>query len=257
MPGTMNNKYSIDRPFDTMRAKIRFWFVVVMINLINIPGGAICFATVWFVNAWAYWNTGVRWMGYYLNLAGMKIRTIGAEKIRRDRPVVFISNHLSHLDICACMKHLPVRLHFIAKKELLRVPIFGWALVPLGMYMIDRSTTDKAYESIKKAARNVREKNECVLIYPEGGISRTGKIQPFKKGAFTLAIEAGVPIVPLLMKNTGALFSVPRMECRPGSAEIHVLDPIPTEGYTSDTKEELMKKVYAAMKNAQESQSEA
>ncbi len=242
--GKKVSEYSYDRPLDKLRATIRFFFVVIGVNVTNVFTGTPFFIFAWFYIEWCYWTFGVPSMKAYLFLAGIKIKTIGLEKINLNRPAVYVSNHQSHMDIPAQMAALGIRFYFVAKKELGKIPIFGWALPVLGMFMIDRSTTEKAYESIRKAARSIKRENKNVLIYPEGGISKTGRIKDFKKGAFALAIAAGVPIVPLLVSGSGKLFSAHRRESRPGIMEIEVLDEVDTSGYSEKDKQELMEKVH-------------
>lgn len=245
-------QYQLDRPFDTLRARVRFFWVVIGMFFTNIPYGSVCFMFVWWFRDWCYWNLGVAVMHIYLRLAGIKVIPIGLEKLKPKQSAVFVSSHQSHFDIAAAMAHLPIRWYFIAKKELRKIPIFGQALGPLGMYMIDRSTTEKAYASIQKAVQDLKHKVRHILLYPEGGISKTGKLQSFKKGAFILAIEAGVPIVPIMMYDSAKVFSAGRMESRPGKIRIEVLDEIETTGYTLDNKEELIEKVHRVMKEAEE-----
>lgn len=246
------SEYQLDRPFDKLRAKIRFFWVIIGMFFTNIPYGSTCFMFVWWFRDWCYWNLGVAVMHIYLRLAKIKVIPIGLEKLNANKSAVFVSSHQSHFDIAAAMAHLPIRWYFIAKKELWKIPIFGQALGPLGMYMIDRSSTEKAYESIQKAADDMKTKVRHILLYPEGGISKSGKLQRFKKGAFILAIQAGVPIIPIMMRDSVKLFSSSRMECRPGTMIIEVLDEIDTSGYTMDTNIELMEKVYRVMKEAEE-----
>ena len=241
-----------DRPFDRLRARLRFVFTFVSIQITNVIMTTSFFLTYWLLKERNYKIFGVRAMSWYLIAGGVRVKTVGTEKLKLERPAIYVSNHLSHFDIPASMVALPVRFHFIAKRELLHIPFFGWSLPYLGMIMIDRSTTEKAYQSIREAGRRIREQNESVLIYPEGGISKAGRLSSFKKGTFTLAIEAGVPIVPLFIRGSADLFSVARVESRPGQMEIEVLDEIGTVGYTEETRDELMNKVHEAMKRAEE-----
>lgn len=245
------NSATLSRPLDRLRAHLRFFFVIVAINVANVVWGSIFFVIVWWFRDWSYWFCGVRAMRWYIGSAGIKVDTVGMDKIRPDRPAIYVSSHKSHMDIPASMAAFPVRFFFIAKKELQRIPIFGWALPPLGMYMIDRSTTEKAYASIREAARRITIENQSILIYPEGGISKTGELQPFKKGAFALAIEAGVPVVPLVIHGSQRLFSMNRMVSRPGRMKIEILDEVDTSTFTSETKDQLRERVHAMMKEAE------
>jgi 1-acyl-sn-glycerol-3-phosphate acyltransferase len=240
------------RPLDKLRATLRFFIAILGTNISNVIYGSGHFMFVWWFRDWCYWKFGVGCMRSYLRWAGLRTNVMGLEKIRTDRPALYISSHKSHMDIPATMSALPVRFFFIAKKELQRIPIFGWALPTFGMIMIDRSTREKAYQSIKEAVQRIREEKQDVLIYPEGGISKSGRLKAFKKGGFALAIEAGVPIVPIVLHNSGNLFSVHRMKCRPGVVDIEVLDEIDPAGFSEDQKEELMDVVHNAMEEAEE-----
>jgi 1-acyl-sn-glycerol-3-phosphate acyltransferase len=242
----------LDRPFDRLRARIRFIFVIIGIQFVNVIFGAPVFLLSWLFYEGVYWVAGVTGMRAYLLLGGIRVKIKGKKYIRPDHPAVYISSHQSHFDIPIAMSALGIRLCFIAKRELLKIPIFGWALPLLGMLMIDRSTPEKAYQSILDAAIRIREKNNHVLIYPEGGISKTRKLQPFKKGGFRLAIQAGVPIVPLLNHNSGQRLSANRMQSRPGNVYLEVLEPIATSNYTLDTIDELMEKVFESMEKAEQ-----
>lgn len=246
-----NSEYSYPRPLDKLRAKIRFFFVLIGLNVVNVVFSTPFFIFAWWFLDWCYWTFGINAMKMYLVLTGIKVKVNGHEKIRGDRPAVYISNHQSHMDIPAEMVGIKVRFYFVVKKELGRIPVFGWTLPVFKMFMIDRSTSEKAYQSIMKAARSIRKENRSVLIYPEGGISKKGKIRKYKKGAVVLAIAAGVPIVPLLIKDSGKRFSVHRMESRPGTVEIEVLDEVDTTGYTDENKDELLEKVHRIMLEAE------
>ena len=235
------------RPFDRLRAKLRFVWVVVVFFLISPPLFVAFWAVLPFSVEWSYWNCAVMAMRGYMWAAGGKGKAIGLDNIPKDRAFVFVCNHISHFDICAAMSRLGLRLYFVAKKEIVKIPFLGWCLVPLDMFLIDRSSTEAAYRSVQAAATSLRESRRNVFMYPEGGISRTGKLQPFKKGAFTMAIEAGVPIVPVIVRRTNAVFSALTMEARPGTYEIEVLAPIETEGYTLESREKLMETVREAM----------
>lgn len=184
-------------------------------------------------------------MRTYLLCAGIRIRKIGLDNIRHDRPAVYVSNHLSHMDIPAAVSGLDIRIFFMAKKSLLKIPFLGWAIPALRMFLVDRSTTEKAYRSIKNAAIRIREKGDNVLVYPEGGISIDGNLQPFKKGGFVIAVESGAPIVPIVLRGSNLLFDARKGECRPGVMELEILPEIDTTGYTQETKQELMEKVHA------------
>ena len=148
------------------------------------------------------------------------------EDIREGRQsVIFMSNHESQLDPPYLVAALPLPAVYIGKKELKYVPFIGWAGWAAGVIFIDRGDREKAIQSIKDAARQIRG-GKNVVIFPEGTRSRTGELLHFKKGGFALALDAGVPIVP--MATVGGFNALPSggLRIRPGRFTMLVGDPV-------------------------------
>jgi 1-acyl-sn-glycerol-3-phosphate acyltransferase len=248
------NEPTQKRALDLLRARVRFVIVSISFLIVNVIMGSAIFLTVWFAPDWAYWQFGSRGMRWYMYSAAIRWKILGGERLKPSRTAVYVSNHQSFFDIPAVMGPLPIRIHFVAKRELVKIPILGWVLVPLKMILIDRSTTEKAYASIEKAAHHIGVEGRSVLIYPEGGISKSGKLQPFKKGAFSLAIKAQVPIVPIVVHNSGELFIMKKAQSRPGVMRVEVLPEIDTTGMTEAEVETLMERTHAAMSGTLEGQ---
>ena len=164
-------------------------------------------------------------------LAGAKLTIHGVENVPTDKPVIFIANHCSHIDIGVLCRSSPVNLHFIGKKELMWVPIVGWYMFIAGHIFIDRSNKRKAVESIKKAAIKIKN-GKSVAMYPEGTRSKTGILGEFKKGAFHLALDAGVSIVPVHIKGTHELWPSNRNKITPGNITVHIGKSIDSSKYT-------------------------
>lgn len=173
-------------------------------------------------------------------------------RVRRLAPLdphasyVFMSNHQSHLDVLAAMHALPeFQLRWVAKKELADVPVFGWALRHAGHVIIDRSDRSQSVESLRAAAAQMRAAGSSVIIFPEGTRSTTpDALLPFKKGGFMLAIESGIPIVPIVVRGSRALLPPGSWRNEPGEIEVVVGAPIPVAGRPRD---ELMAGVRAFM----------
>jgi len=121
-----------------------------------------------------------------------------------DGPLLFASNHESALDIWVLVEQLPRSVRFVAKRELFRIPVFGWYLRLGGHVGVDRTNRARAIESLRKAATLVRG-GTSLIVFPEGTRSGDGRVQPFKKGPFALALEAQVPIVPVAVSGSGAV----------------------------------------------------
>jgi 1-acyl-sn-glycerol-3-phosphate acyltransferase len=158
-----------------------------------------------------------------------------------------MSNHQSALDIATLLAGLPVPFKFIAKRELFRIPVFGWAIRRAGYISIDRQNPREALKAIEEAVARIKE-GANVLIFPEGTRSADGKLLPFMKGAFSLAGRAGVPVVPLAIVGTNALqprgAAVPKSK---GRVVIVVGRPIPPRGKGLSYKAELMEEVRRAI----------
>ncbi len=167
-------------------------------------------------------------------IAGIKLTTYGVENVPRDRPVIFIANHCSHLDIGVLCRSLPVNLHFIGKKELIWMPVVGWYMFVAGHIFIDRRNKRKAIESLKKAAIKIKN-GKSVTMYPEGTRSKTGELGVFKKGAFHLALDAGVDIVPVHIKGTFDVWSTNNNKITPGNVVVRIGKPIDSSKYTKKT----------------------
>jgi 1-acyl-sn-glycerol-3-phosphate acyltransferase len=115
-----------------------------------------------------------------------------------------------------------------------------------GYISIDRSNRESAFRSLKRAAQIIRN-GTSVLIFPEGTRSEDGRIQSFKLGGFVLAVDAGVPVVPLVVRGTQAIMPKHRLAIRPGPVTLEVLDPIETAGYTRKTKKDLVNLVHRVL----------
>ncbi|MBP2686345.1 MAG: 1-acyl-sn-glycerol-3-phosphate acyltransferase [Deltaproteobacteria bacterium] len=134
--------------------------------------------------------------------AAFRVRVIrlGFEQIDPNRPYVFMANHTSIADPLALAISMPQPFHCVFKKELARIPVFGWALLSLGQIMVDREDTEQARASIDGSVSGLSG-NNSIVIFPEGKISRDGRLLPLKKGGFHLALQAGLPIVPVRIQG--------------------------------------------------------
>ncbi|HTL98178.1 MAG TPA: lysophospholipid acyltransferase family protein [Holophagaceae bacterium] len=147
------------------------------------------------------------------------------EDIRDGAPVIFFANHTSLLDPPLLISTLPDRPVFIAKQELGRVPVLGWAIRLAGFILIDRGHQRKAYASLQDAAVRIRA-GQSVAIFPEGTRSRDGALLPFKRGGFHLAMEAGVPLVPLAIRGGHGILPKGSWRTRGGPYALRVGEPI-------------------------------
>src|SRR5690606_21124623 len=163
---------------------------------------------------------------------GLKVQVEGQEHMTAQRPCIYIVNHQSAFDVPVLAElHLPDTV-IIGKKELRNIPFFGWLYEATGNILIDRSNTSRAVGRMREAETAIRERGVSVWIFPEGTRGKTpGKLLPFKKGAFYMAVAAGVPIVPVVVGPVAELFDVRKRLIRPGTVQVRVLEPISTEGF--------------------------
>jgi 1-acyl-sn-glycerol-3-phosphate acyltransferase len=187
------------------------------------------------------------WCVHLLAIAGIRIAVTGIERLDRSRKFVFVSNHQSGIDIPLLVAALPRFLSFIAKKELFFIPFFGWGMAAVGHVWIDRSNPRKARESISRAVRMIKTEDLSLVIFPEGTRTETGEIGEFKKGAFTLPIEAGVDLLPVAIRGTQ--FVLPKHETmvRPGTVYLDIGAPVSVEGAGRGDKADLAEKVRAVI----------
>lgn len=170
----------------------------------------------------------------------------GTEKVDANRSYILCPNHQSNADILAILLTTPVRYVWVIKKELLKVPIFGWGLGRTGAISLDRSKGKEALQRMKDSSSALRE-GWSVLVYPEGTRTYDGHIQDFKRGAFVMAVHTQTPILPLTVN--GAYKIMPRGTVRytPGHMKLVLGDPIETQGMTEEDIPILMEKTRQAI----------
>ncbi|MGI9105631.1 MAG: lysophospholipid acyltransferase family protein [Pyrinomonadaceae bacterium] len=169
----------------------------------------------------------------WLRLSGMHILVRGREQLDPRRTYIFIANHRSYLDTATLFAHLGRRIGLFAKKELLKVPIFGYGMGYVNIMAIDRSSRERALTTVRAATAKIRS-GVSFGVFAEGTRARPGELLPFKKGAFYMAIETGVAVVPVAMKHTDALMGKGTGVARAGIIEMVVLPPIETTGLSTD-----------------------
>lgn len=177
---------------------------------------------------------GAVWGDLAASLAGIDLRVEGEEHLWSRRPAVFLFNHQSGLDMVLVLKLLRRDFTAVAKQEIQRNPVFGPLFAAAGVVFIERGGRTRAIEALRPAVEALRE-GRSLAIAPEGTRSSTPRLGPFKKGAFHLAMQAGVPIVPIVFRN--ALDALPKhaVVVRPATVEAVVLPPIDTSDWTRES----------------------
>jgi 1-acyl-sn-glycerol-3-phosphate acyltransferase len=188
-----------------------------------------------------FWSRGL------LKIFGVRLRVHGLEQIDRSRNYIYVSNHASMFDIPIVAAGVPDDVRLVYKKELEKVPVFGWGL-RWGSYIgIDRGRGSEAMKSLDEAVERIRG-GVSVLLFAEGTRSLDGRLQPFKRGAFNLAVRSGVPVIPVTINGSSTIVPKHSLRIRPGTVDLFLDPPIPidTEG-GRETELRLLEQVRAAI----------
>jgi len=159
------------------------------------------------------------WSRSMLWIVGARVTYHDPESALQRSECLFIANHISNVDIWALGNVLPLRTRFVVKQELFRIPVLGWAMRAAGFISINRGNRAEAIRSLNRAAETIRG-GHPVILFPEGTRSRSGRLQPFKKGAFHLALRAGVPIIPVAIRGTFEIMPPGSLRVQPGPVEV-------------------------------------
>ncbi len=238
----------------TFAGKLRYWwslFVAASMLLVIAPPVLLVSALAG-RREWMYPSArfGAK---NWLRWSGVKVRVRGFEDLDPHGTYIFISNHRSYLDTAALFYYAGRgrRLGILAKKELLKVPILGYGMAYVNIMAIDRSNRERAFETVRAATEKIKS-GVSFGIFAEGTRAGVGELLPFKKGAFFMAIEAGVPVVPVAMRNTDVLMGKRTGVLNYGTMETVFMPPVPTENLTADDVPMLIEKVRNEIKKALE-----
>src|SRR5689334_19069532 len=188
----------------------------------------------WLVNKhdlvypWAFFGARA-----WLFLTGVKVKVRGLELLDPKQTYVFVSNHRSYLDTATMFIYTGGRIGLLAKKELLEVPVLGVGMGFVNVMAIDRSNRESAIRTTEAAAQRIKS-GVSFAVFVEGTRAKPGELLPFKKGAFFMARQAGVPVVPVAIKNSDVLMGKGTGEARSGTIEMVFMKPIDTAGLTTD-----------------------
>lgn len=186
-----------------------------------------------------------------LRIAGIQLELEGEAHLDEHRPCIFVMNHQSNLDALILGCFFPRQTVVIGKKEILWIPFFGLAYKASGNILIDRKKRAKAIAGLSRAVQFIQKRKASIIIFPEGTRNRSDQpLQSFKKGAFHMAIEAQVPIVPIVISPVRKVFDWNRKALNPGVLRVQVLPPVPSEGFSANQVDELSSRVRSVMLEA-------
>ncbi len=221
--------------------------IKIFINLfLSLLGGVLAILLIPFNrNGKAFHWLARTYSKTVLWVSGVKVELIGVENISKNQSYIYVSNHASGFDIPAVIAGIPDQIRIVYKKELEKIPFFGWGLKYGKTYIaIDRQKGTEAVRSLEEAAEKIRT-GASVLLFAEGTRTLDGKLQPFKRGAFNLAVKAGVPVIPLTINGSYKILPKKKFKLTPGRITLILDKPIVfNESGGKDIELKLMSEVH-------------
>ncbi len=201
-------------------------------------------------------SIGALWCRIILALGGVKVRVKGVENLAGSRPRIFLSNHQGAFDIPVLQGYLPLQFRWVSKKSLFRIPVVGWSMTLAGYIAVERENRKKAFRDLLQAAEKIKN-GTSVVVFPEGTRSTTGRLLPFKKGAFILARKSGVEIVPIAVTGTKDIMKKGSLMIAPSEASISIGRPFSTRGRTDEELMDMTRRAILAMLGQEDGPHEA
>ena len=229
----MVQESSIPRRRSFIRRLHYWWSLFLAGALLGLIGPPILIVA-WLLNRhnlvypWALFGARL-----WLRLSGVRVKVKGLELLDPRQTYVFVSNHRSYLDTAALFIFTGRRMGLLAKKELLKVPVLGVGMGFVNVMAIDRTNRESAIRTTEAAAKRIQS-GVSFGVFVEGTRAKPGELLPFKKGAFYMARQAGVPVVPVAIKNSDVLMGKGTGEARSGTLEMVFMPPVETTGVVSD-----------------------
>ena len=229
------------------------WLIVVPRTILTWLVGVI--ATIWgaasvmviaLIDDTSPWIDRVirGWSRAWIWASGTKLEAVGTEHVDPDRSYVVVANHLSALDIMVCFIAVRLPIRYLAKKELFRVPILAQGMRAVGIIEVDRAARTAIHGEVNRQAKDLIEKNRSLIIFAEGTRPRNGVMRPFKKGAFTMAISSGLPILPVSIHGSYQAFRPGHPWVKGGRVQVVIEEAIDTTSLSPADTGDLRDRVY-------------
>lgn len=227
---------------------IRAALLLAYFGIYTIIAGLIAFPVTFVTGSveFLYWIS-VRGALFGTRLVGVRTEIVGRDRLDPKQTYIFMANHVSNIDPPVFVPLIGRRVFILVKKELFRIPVLGYAMRKAQFIAVDRQNRDAAVESVKKAIEVLRS-GLSMMAYPEGTRSRDGKLLPFKKGPFHLAMDSGNPVVPVTIVGAHEVWPKGHFRITPGKIKM-VFHP-PMDPAASASREELMVAVRAKIESA-------
>jgi len=240
--------FPVEQPDGSLfAAKLRYWWCWTVAATLLLVIGIPSLLFLWLINKQrALYPIALWGARTWLRACGARLKVRGLKNLDPDQQYVFASNHRSYLDTAALFVATGKRIGLVAKKELLKVPVLGQGMGFVNIIAIDRSNPERAMRSMERARAVVGE-GYSFGVFVEGTRAMAGELLPFKKGAFYLALQTHVPIVPVAIKNTDRMMAKKAGVAYPGDIEVIIMPPISTVDKTAEDVMDLLLQTRAAI----------
>ncbi len=187
----------------------------------------------WRIKACNYWGHVVGPL--MMLVTGSPVEWSGREKLEPYQPAIYVSNHTSSIDIFLGIWVAPVGTVGVAKKEIIYVPFFGQLYWLSGHLRLDRKNRERAVESLRELGQKISDYRLSIYIWPEGTRSKDGRLMRFKKGAFHMALQTGLPVIPVVVQGAHKSWAANKLRIVPAPVKVSILDPIDTTDWNEAT----------------------
>lgn len=215
------------------------WLFFIFFALNTLVFGIIAIILSVLINQKTGGYCGPAWARVNAFFTPMFVSVAGKENIQENTSYIVVPNHQSYYDIFLIYGWLGMFIRWVMKKELRKVPVFGYCCEKMGHIIIDRSSTESAIKSLNAAKDNLKD-GSSVVMFPEGTRNSSNVLLPFKKGAFRMALDLGIPILPVTIMGTKDILPTKGLNLFPGKAKMIIHKPIDVKNYTFEDIEKLM-----------------
>ena len=216
-----------------------------------VMGSVNLLAALWDTEGGLQLRIARSWARMLLWIAGAKVKTVGLEHVDPGKSYVVSPNHVSYMDTPVLLAHIPGNFRFMAKKGRFEVPFIGGHLKKAGHIAVPLDDPRAALKVLSAAGKAMKERGLSVLVFPEGGRSASGELQPFKDGAAYLAIKGGVPVLPVALIGIRDVLPMHSHHVKPGKVTMRIGEPIETEGLSTAARGELTERLAEAIRALQ------
>ena len=222
-------------------------FLTCAVGIIATILGAVSVIILALINDTSPWIERVirTWSRAWLWASGAKLTVEGVEHVDDQRSYVVVANHLSTLDIMACFLAVRLPIRYLAKTELFKIPVLAQGMRAAGIIEVDREARGAIHQKVNRQAKELIDKKRSLIIYAEGTRPRDGSLKPFKKGAFTMAISSGLPVLPVTIHGTYEAFPPGQVWVRGGPVRVVIDPPIETSDLSLSDTTPLRDQTYA------------